>query len=212
MNHDFWKNRWVANEIGFHLPEAHEWLVNYISKLNLSKGSRIFLPLCGKTLDIHWLLQQGYRVAGCELVEMAIQQLFDELKVKPTVTAIGAIKRYSAANIDVYVGDVFELTAGMLGHVDAIYDRAALVALPKDIRARYTQHLMAITQRAPQLVICFEYDTSLHAGPPFSVSADELREHYANSYTLTLLENEAMPDGLKGKYPSLESVWLLERK
>lgn len=209
MNKNFWQQRWETREIGFHLDEANDLLVKYIDALKLPKGSRIFLPLCGKTLDIRWLLQKGYRIAGSELVEIAIQQLFSELGVTPVITTMGKIKRYSAPDIDIYVGDIFELTADMLGPVDGIYDRAALVALPRDMRIRYTQHLMAITRKAPQLVICFEYDERLHEGPPFSVAGAEVHEHYGKDYRLTLLESEQIPDGLKGKYPSLESVWLL---
>lgn len=211
MNSDFWKNRWANNEIGFHLAEAHEWLVQYLDKLALPKGSRIFLPLCGKTLDIHWLLQQGYQVAGCELVELAIQQLFEELRISPAITQHGNITRYSAPDIDMYVGDIFELTPDLLGPVAAVYDRAALIALPKDLRILYTRHVMQITGRAPQLLICFEYDPALYQGPPFSVTADELREHYANYYTLRLLDSEQTPDGLKGQYPALESAWSLQK-
>ena len=97
----------------------------------------------------------------------------------------------------------------MLKKVDAIYDRAALVALPEAIRKQYTAHLRALTDNAPQLLICFEYDQSIHAGPPFSISADEVRQHYQSSHAITLLASQTMPDGLKGQYPATEQVWHL---
>ena len=209
MTHEFWQNKWTSNDIGFHMAEANELLVKYFDQLKLPRGKRIFVPLCGKTLDIHWLLQQGYHIVGSELVEIAVAQLFNELNVTPSITALGEIKRYSAPNIDIYVGDIFKLTGEILGYIDAIYDRAALVALPKELRVRYTKHLKDITRKAPQLIICFEYDEKLHEGPPFSITAEEIRAHYAQDYSLRLLESEQIPDGLKGKYPSLESVWLL---
>ena len=110
------------------------------------------------------------------------------------------------------MGDIFKLTADQLGKVDAVYDRAALVALPEDMRQQYSAHLMAITHTAPQLLICFEYDQSIHAGPPFSVAANEVKQHYGQHFTFTLLESIAMADGLKGKYPAIEQIWLMSKR
>ena len=98
----------------------------------------------------------------------------------------------------------------MLGLVDAIYDRAALVALPEEMRNRYTAHLMEITDKAPQLLICYEYDQNLMEGPPFSVSNEEINLHYRDSYHLTPIESANVPGGIKGKGPAKENVWLLQ--
>jgi thiopurine S-methyltransferase len=216
MKHDFWHERWQNNQIGFHLPEANPLLVQHFSILNLkpesnpNKSPRIFLPLCGKTLDIAWLLAQGYRVAGAELSQIAIEDLFNSLNLTPTITQLGEITHYIAPNIELFVGDIFKVTPAILGNVDAVYDRAALVALPDEMRKTYITHLMALTKHAPQLLICFEYDQAVHAGPPFSISADEVKQHYQTAYELTLLASETMPDGLKGKHPATEQVWWLK--
>jgi thiopurine S-methyltransferase len=180
---NFWHQRWERNEIAFHQREANPLLVKYFDVLSLSKGSRVFLPLCGKTLAIHWLLSNGYRVAGSELSEVAVNQLFSELTIEPRITAIDDIRRHSADNIDIFVGDIFDLSRSVLGRVDAIYDRAALVALPE--RGRYAAHLIEITDRAPQLLISYDYDQSLVDGPPFSVSNEEVNRLYRDSYDLT---------------------------
>jgi len=185
-------------------------LVKYFPELPLKKGGRIFLPLCGKTLDIAWLLSKGYHVAGAELVPLAIEQLFKNLGVKPEVSFLGPIQHYSAQNLDIFVGDIFNVSAKLLGSVDAVYDRAALVALPPDVRLHYTKHLMDITHQAPQLLISYEYDQSLMEGPPFSVTNREVRQHYEDRYQLTLLESKNVPCGLKGKCPAQENVWLLK--
>lgn len=212
MEHDFWHQRWQTNQIGFHLPEANPLLVKHFSSLGLPSGARIFLPLCGKTEDIPWLLLQGYQVAGIELSKIAIEDLFKRLQLKPVITKLGDLHHYSAPNISIYVGDIFKLTADQLGKVDAVYDRAALVALPEDMRKQYTAHLNAITNTAPQLLICFEYDQTVHAGPPFSVAANEVKQHYGRIYALTLLESIEMANGLKGKYPAIEQVWLMSKR
>jgi len=210
MDADFWKARWEKGEIAFHEREANPFLVKYFKELSLAKGSRVFVPLCGKTLDITWLLSHGYRVAGAELSEIAVKELFAGLGVAPKISEIGRVSRYRAQNIDIFLGDLFDVTREMLGPVDAIYDRAALVALPKEMRDRYTEHLVQISDNAPQLVIAYEYDQSMVNGPPFSVSQDEVRRHYTDSYDLTLLGSSDVPGGLKGKCPAKEHVWLLK--
>jgi len=212
MDVSFWLERWEKNDIGFHENETNPALIKYFKELSLAKGRRVFLPLCGKTLDIAWLLSNGYRIAGAELSEMAIEQLFVGLRVKPKISELGLVNHYSAENIDIFVGDIFNVSIKMLGAVDAIYDRAALVALPKDMRQQYTAHLMEITNKAPQLLLSFEYDQNVMEGPPFSVSKEEVHQHYKDSYQLTLLAATNISGGLKGKCPAKENVWRLQKK
>lgn len=64
MDANFWHEKWQRREIGFHQPQANPLLVAYFDKLNLAAGSRVLLPLCGKTRDIAWLLDRGFRVAA----------------------------------------------------------------------------------------------------------------------------------------------------
>ena len=211
MDANFWLQKWEKNEIAFHNSEANPMLVKYANELSLSKGSRVFVPLCGKTLDIAWLLANGYRVVGAELIEMAIEQLFVELGVTSKIVETGPVKHYSAVSIDIFVGDIFNVSNQMLGSVDAIYDRAALVALPAEIRQRYTAHLLDITNNASQLLICYDYDQTLMPGPPFSISNKEVHQHYGDSYNLNLISSENVAGGLKGKCKAQENVWLLHR-
>jgi thiopurine S-methyltransferase len=209
MDTAFWRDRWQRNEIGFHEPHANPLLVAHFASLALSPGSRIFVPLCGKTLDIHWLRSRGHPVAGAELSELAIQQLFAALGVTPFVTAAGKLIRHSAPGIDVFQGDFFDLSGRELGAVDAIYDRAALIALPEPMRAGYARHLEELTNRAIQLLICLNYEQRLLAGPPFAVSGTEVARLYQQAYDLKMLATRAVEGGLKGKCPATEDVWLL---
>lgn len=212
MDTDFWLQRWQNNEIGFHQGEANALLVKYFKDLSLEPGGKVFVPLCGKTLDIPWLLSRGFHVAGVELSELAIEQLFGELGVEPRLSKTGKVTRYSERGLDVFVGDIFELTSEMLGPVNAVYDRAALVALPEEIRAQYATHVMEITHQAPQFLITFEYDQELMAGPPFSVSASEVHRLYSDRYELTLAESRNIAGGLKGICPATENAWRLRRE
>jgi len=210
----FWHERWEKNEIPFHEKRTNPVLRKHFVRLSLKKGARVFVPLCGKTLDIHWLLAKGYRVAGAELSPMAVEQLFAELGVKPQISKMAGAhgSKYSARNIDIFVGDIFGVTRKRLGRVDAIYDRAALVALPEKVRERYAAHLMRITNGAAQLLVTFDYDQKAMDGPPFSISNSELAERYGKRYELVLLASARVPGGLKGKCAALENVWLVRAK
>jgi thiopurine S-methyltransferase len=212
MDASFWHQRWGKNEIAFHESKANPLLVKYFNELSLAKGNRIFVPLCGKTLDISWLLSNGYRVAGAELSQIAIEQLFMELGLQPETSTVGEVEQWSANNLDIFVGDIFALSRKILGPVNAVYDRAALVAFPEKIRNRYTAHLTEMTGKAPQLLICYDYDQRLMEGPPFSVSNDEVKRHYAANYDVTLIASTDVSGGLKGKCPAKENVWLLKNK
>lgn len=209
MEHNFWRERWAGNQIAFHEKDGNKLLARHFDVIELPEGARYFLPLCGKTGDIARLLGKGYRVAGAELVETAIQQLFEELGVVPEITGAGDLKRYSAVDIEIFVGDVFALTAEILGPVDAVYDRAALVAFPAAMRSRYAAHLADITAHARQMLITFEYDQSTMDGPPFDVDEDEVRALYGNDFEIELVRRIDIPKGLKGLVKANEVVWLL---
>ena len=209
MDANFWHQRWGKNEIGWHETKVNPLLVQHFNELGLEKGSRIFIPLCGKTLDISWLHAQGYRIVGAELSKVAIEQLFTELDLQPNISALGEGEQWSAKHIDIFVGDIFALSTKTLGHVDGIYDRAALVAFPEDMWNRYARHLIEITAKAPQLLICYDYDQRCIEGPPFSISDQQVKRQYASAYQLKLLSSIEVPGGLKGKCPANEKAWLL---
>jgi thiopurine S-methyltransferase len=210
MEANFWHQKWQRGEIGFHREHANPLLVTYLGQLNLDQGSRIFLPLCGKTRDIAYLLSIGYQVVGAELSELAIHDLFQELSIEPNITQVEHATHYHAENIDIFVGDIFKLSPELLGKIDAIYDRAALVALPLTMRLDYGKHLMHLTQDAPQLLITMEYQQELIDGPPFSISEQEVQQHYANTYAIALMEKPDIEGGIKGKVPALEAVYILK--
>ncbi len=209
METSFWHEKWEKNEIAFHSDDVNRMLAAHFQSFGLADGARIFLPLCGKTLDIQWLLSKGHKVVGAELSEIAIKQLFEDLGVAPAVAPVGELLHYHAPNIDMFVGDIFDLTRARLGPVDAVYDRAALVALPEDLRARYAEHMVALTEGAPQFLISFDYDQSEMNGPPFSVVESEVRALYSAHYDISLTASEEVPGRLKGVAEAQEMVWFL---
>lgn len=211
MDASFWHNRWQTNQTGWHERAVNPLLITHFPSLRLPPGKRVFVPLCGKSLDLGWLLSQGYAVAGAEVSELAVTQLFAELRMEPTISEVGKHKLFQGEKIDIFVGDFFDLSRKILGPVDAVYDRAALVALPEPTRIRYAAHLKALTPLAPQLVIGYEYDQTMAPGPPFSVTSDELHRHYSDTYTLTPLARIDVPGRLKGKCAATEHIWRLDR-
>jgi thiopurine S-methyltransferase len=209
MEANYWYQKWQKKDIAFHEAETNPFLKAHVQMLGLAEGSRIFVPLCGKTRDIAWLLQQGYSVVGAELSELAVTELFAELGVEPQMSTIGDLVLCQVENLDIFIGDVFNLDQSLLGQVDAIYDRAALVALPFAMRTAYTEHLLKITGAVPQLLITFEYDQQMMDGPPFSITKAELVRHYGDYYRLDAVETMEVAGGLKGKVAALETLWLL---
>ncbi|MBX3017789.1 MAG: thiopurine S-methyltransferase [Bdellovibrionaceae bacterium] len=211
MDPKFWHQRWQDRQIGFHRADVNPLLADHVERLSLKPGQRIFVPLCGKSVDLGWLRGRRYSVVGAELHEPAVQELFQELGVTPEVATVGNLKRYRAPGLEVFAGDLFDLAPNALGPVEAVYDRAALVALPEPIRRRYASHLLTLTDGAPQLLITYTYDQTRADGPPFSVTPEFVTDVYAAKFTLHNIHREDVDGGLKG-LPATETVWLLTQK
>ncbi|MGL1934642.1 MAG: thiopurine S-methyltransferase [Fibrobacterales bacterium] len=211
MDEQFWHKKWHKNEIGFHMSQVNPQLEAWFRTLNIVAGGRVFVPLCGKTLDIEWLLEQGFDVVGAELNEGAVTALFHSLDIEPEVTRDGDVTWYRGPRIAIAQGNIFNLTAETLGAVDAVYDRAALIALPEELRKKYCAHLIAITESALQLLVTITYDQSVMNGPPFSVPHEWVEDAYGNGYSLTVLVSKDVPGGLKGRTECVETVWKLDR-
>jgi len=209
MNNEHWIQRWEEKNIGFHDESVNSLLVKHFKKLNLKHSSNIFVPLCGKTLDISWLLMSGHNIVGVELSEIAVKELFEELYILPKISEENGMICYQNEGIRIFVGDVFDLDSKMVGSIDAIYDRAALVALEKDTRIKYTQHLRELTNNASLFLICCEYDQNLMNSTPYSIDKNEIKAHYADHHKIELLEKREIKGGLKGKYTASDTVWIL---
>lgn len=207
MEAQFWHERWEKDELGFDQAAPNALMAAQFQALGLGKGARVFVPLCGKTIDIKWLLDQGMQVAGAELSEIAVRDLFKLLGLDPKVTDTGTLKHFHADGIDIWAGDIFDLTAEALGPVDATYDRAAVVALPDGMRDRYVAHVAAITGNQPQLTITFDYDQNAMDGPPFSVPPQTVHGLYDPFYTVTELTRANVEGKLKGKAVADEIIW-----
>jgi len=210
MEKHIWLERWESGQTGFHVDEVNPLLVKHFMELELPLASRIFVPLCGKTHDIGWLLAKGYCVVGVELSEIAVKELFEELGEDPYIMQEGELTHYSVENLDIYVGDIFALTPQIIENVDAVYDRAAIVALPQEMRTEYSKHMLTLAPDTPQLMTTVVYDQSLMNNSPFSVDKEELERLYGDHYTITQLDQMHVEGGLKQVKDVVEYVWRLK--
>lgn len=199
MEPEFWQERWARNQIGFHLPEVNPYLQRHWSQLALVEGARVLVPLCGKSLDLMWLASHGLRVMGVELSEQAVEAFFSEQNLVPRITRRDAFTVCQTDLIEVWCGDFFALDAEALAGCTALYDRAALIALPPLMRAQYAEHLSRLLPSGCQgLLITLDYDQSQKAGPPFAVTDDEVKVLFDSDWTVkTLQEQDVLGESWK---------------
>ncbi len=189
MQPDFWQERWREGRIGFHQDRPLPLLCKHWPTLGIPADARVFVPLCGKSLDMAWLVERGHRILGIELSELAVQQFFNERGLAPDVHDTRHGRHYVAGPYELIVGDAFKLDTEVLGDCTAIYDRAALIALPPDLRQRYAatawHHLPSA---CTGLLVTLEYPQHEKDGPPFSVEEPEVRQLLEPDWNITLLE------------------------
>lgn len=191
MDRDFWVSRWREGKIGFHEGRPNAFLSRFAARLD--GCARVLVPLCGKSEDLAFLASRGHEVVGVELVEDAVRAFFAEHGLAPEVSPRGALTAYTAGTVTILAGDVLAVTRDDVGPIDAIYDRAALIALPEDLRQRYVDRLLKLA--APwlrALVVTLTYDQARMAGPPFSVTDTELMRLY-DGYLVEHLASEPEP-------------------
>lgn len=192
MKAEFWHERWEANQLGFHQTEVNPLLGEQWPKLGVASDAAVFVPLCGKSLDMTWLRALGHLVVGVEISPIAIRDFFKEAgiesKTRRPTPADDALVCSSGGGYDLYCGDFFALEPRHLAHVRAVYDRGSLIALPPEMRIRYAKHLANVLPRAVSiLLLTLEYDQSRMNGPPHSVPATEVEKLFGSSFEIESL-------------------------
>jgi thiopurine S-methyltransferase len=195
VDNQHWLDRWQQDRIGFHEGSVNRHLQNWFPRLAPVAGSKLFLPLCGKALDILWCAQQGHEVIGIELSQIAIEAFFEENAIAFERSGSDRFEIYRAENITLLQGDFFDLSARDLQDCRLVYDRAALIAMEGNNRQRYYEHMLAILpQDCDMLLIALEYDQREMQGPPFSVPTDEIMQRYREHFSIKLLESNSVID------------------
>ena len=195
VDNQHWLDRWQEDRIGFHEASINHHLLNYFPGLMPAAGSQIFLPLCGKAVDIHWIAQQGFDVLGIELSEIAIEAFFEENSIDFERSKSDRFNVYQSTNITLLQGDFFDLSKDDLKDCQLVYDRAALIALESVDRPRYYDHMLSILPAScDMLLISLEYDQTEMQGPPFSVPSDEVLDRYQTAFSIRTLETNNIID------------------
>ena len=214
----YWQDRWAEGRTGWHQDRPTPLMLKHWPALDVAPGSRVFVPLAGKSQDMSWLAGQGYRVLGVELSQLAIEQFFAESGLEPRETPTRYGRHYEAGGIEIICGDVFALDDAVLRDCDAVFDRAALIALPPPLRRRYVDELYALLPAGCSgLLITLEYLQHETEGPPFSVAEDEVRTLFSPGWSVELLERrdiltEDERSGPGGRTSLHTSVYRLVRR
>lgn len=218
MDTNFWIERWEQNQIGFHQSNYNNYLQQYWDQLQAEPNSCVFVPLCGKSRDLLWLHSQGYKILGNEISPLAVGDFFKESDLKAKISPQGKFTQWLSDGITLLQGDFFDLSAEDLQGCSSVFDRAALIALPPQMRIDYVRHLSNILPASTKiLLITLEYNQNLMQGPPFSVPQDEVQQHYKEWFEITVLQREdiienAPPFKKKGLNSLIETVYLLSPK
>jgi len=196
MDPQHWLDRWDNGQIGFHQGHVNTHLETFWSGSGIAPGCRVFVPLCGKSLDMLWLRAQGHEVLGIEISPKAVSDFFEEHGLEPSVSRDATFERWQSDGLTLLVGDFFDLRAADLQGVGAVYDRASLIALPPSMRSTYARHMAHIKPAgATTLLISVEYPQAEMNGPPFSVEETEVRALYEPAYRVECLADiDALPD------------------
>jgi len=208
MNNDYWLKRWNENRIGFHKSGVNPLLEQYLPQVTKAPG-RTLVPLCGKSADLAWLLAQGRQVVGVDISEVAARAFASEQGIAMTPANEPPFTVFRGQGIAYYVGDFFNFKPDRIGRFDLIYDRAALIALPRDKRPEYAQHLKSLLVAGGQmLMISLEYDPKKMEGPPFAVTESEIRGLFKELTMVKLDEHDCIDEESRFKERGLD--WMKE--
>lgn len=222
MEPSFWHRCWERNSLGFHQAEIHPFLTQYFDAHRLATDRHVFVPLCGKSLDMVYLAQR-LQVTGAELSEIACRDFFIEKGVSYQEQLLTGpngdvrFRRFYVENMQLFQGDFFQLFPAMLDDVDWIYDRAALIALPPALRAHYAQHLRQfIGEQTRLFLISLEFPAHELTGPPFPVFTEEIKQLFAGLKVELLatrpLENKQFAQRTFNVSHLTEHLYLISRK
>ncbi len=210
---EFWHSKWASNQIGFHLEDVNPLLPAYWHHANPKREDKVLVPLCGKSEDLVWLATKHDSVEGVELSQIAVRSFFAEHFYTPTVTPIsGMHELYQFDELSIYAGDFF---TAPVSQADIVYDRAALVALPQDMREEYVARLKQLLNPGGRILfVTLNYPQEEMAGPPFSVPLEEIQQLFAGYKVICLNVDQADEHhpkiAKKGLSRFSEEVYLIE--
>jgi len=197
MEISYWQSRWKKDHTGWHMDTVYPNLPDYWPKLNLNRKAAVLVPLCGKSLDMLWLNEQGHRVIGVDVSKKAAQSFFEDNALSYETDSKASFTIYKSGGLEIWVGDLFKLKPHFLPGIAAIYDKAALIALPEEKREPYAGQIWNLCNKDTQILInTFEYKQEEMSGPPFAVHFEEVKQLYGEHFSIELLHEESIFENL----------------
>ena len=195
MEPEYWLERWREGRTGWHHETVMPLLEKHWPALGIPHGSPVLVPLCGKSLDMLWLAQQGLHVLGVDVSPLAVASFLEENSLTAQIRDAPDGKHFEITDapgeggIEIVEGDVFDLDAGLLAQCAAFYDRAASIALPASLRTRLTEGVYGkLPTGARGLLITLDYPQAQMDGPPFSVDEAEVHRLFDTRWKVERLE------------------------
>jgi thiopurine S-methyltransferase len=191
MQADFWHQRWQAGDIGFHKHEYNAHMTRFIDLLGIEQGDHVLVPLCGKSLDMVWLRDKMFHVTGIEISPIAVADFFSENNIEHEIHQHEWGQAFQSDGITILCADFFDISSADLPHIDGIYDRASLIALPEDMRPSYAKHLSGlIPDTIRSLLITLDYPQHEMDGPPFAVTETEVNQLFGEQFIIEPIYSE----------------------
>lgn len=191
MELSYWQSKWRKGNTGFHMKEGYPGLKEHWNSVQIKDNAAVLVPLCGKTKDLLFLSQQCRRVIGVEISEMAVREFLKENNLEAEKFSFADFSVYQAKNIEIWQGDFFKLPKHKLPRLDLIYDKAALIALPPEMRANYAEQILEFTTSQTKILLhLFDYPQEEMNGPPFSVSIEEINNYFGKRFSIGILEEK----------------------
>ncbi|MEE9451818.1 MAG: thiopurine S-methyltransferase [Gammaproteobacteria bacterium] len=216
MDKNYWLKAWEDNSTPFHETQPNRYLTKFFAQLQ-PITTVVFVPLCGKSLDILWLQQQQHcKVVGVEISKLAVESFWRECNITPTLHQQGAYTHYCSEQCDILLGDFFKLSENDIGEISTVYDRASLIALPTDLRIEYAKMIQGFLKKgAKMLLIVVEYENTTIDTPPFSLTQQDITSLYGDTFTISLLAKEKVSTTPrweeKGIHELYECAYFLEK-
>lgn len=192
-DNQLWLQTWRDKQIDFHQTSVNQLLTRFWPSLHLPRASRVFVPLCGKSLDMLWLAQQGHDVIGVELSPVAVRAFFKDNRLQAKKCRVGGFTLWRHGRISILCGDYFALNKTDLGRIDTVYDRAALTALPEELRGQYVAQLQNIVPETATVFLLTTEDAAEDETLAQALGVDEeVKALYSTCFDIDLAHVESV--------------------
>ena len=218
--------QWNNNQIGWHESDVHHSLSKHGDTIipnfsvkedeTCSEQVRVFVPLCGKTVDLAFLARHPSvsDVVGVDGIQQALLEFTKEqpdLRITKQTGGSDAYGRFTGKGLTLLKGDFFDLQQGDTGgRFDAVWDRASFIAINPSLREEYVKVMGRLIKPGGVLLVStIEYtgtEEAMQMGPPFSVPESEVRKWYENEAWVESVELVEKLDEFQ-RAPETKELW-----